>query len=312
MEKRKSKSVAFNLDPQPMELSDASQPITIPSTTDPDVLQEIPIYFSRQLANKLSLLQYPVRPRAHPYTASHVPLEARLKPKSQVLELDIPLQPNANWYNRDRGRELALGLNDKEAKTIYDKDDWDFDDDDTSREHENLMHKQTLTATIIPAQANYMIGVMHNGQLHLTPVSTAYQLRPGLKYLDRIDEKQKVANKKATEEENALKDKNSGKSVEDDNVAEGSSSSARAKGNKAIQVSVKSTDPDTQGPRKNTFSLVNRLADSERWVKLKYYDVDTDEAAEVYDKLIAEKLDELRPITTKNDYVKVIGTPKGV
>ena len=74
------------------------------------------------------------------------------------------------------------------------------------------------------------------GQLHLTPVSTAYQLRPGLKYLDRIDEKQKVANKKATEEENALKDKNSGKSVEDDNVAEGSSSSARAKGNKAIQV----------------------------------------------------------------------------
>jgi len=163
MEKRKSKSVAFNLDPQPMELSDASQPITIPSTTDPDVLQEIPIYFSRQLANKLSLLQYPVRPRAHPYTASHVPLEARLKPKSQVLELDIPLQPNATWYNRDRGRELALGLNDKEAKTIYDKDDWDFDDDDTSREHENLMHKQTLTATIIPAQANYMIGVMHNG-----------------------------------------------------------------------------------------------------------------------------------------------------
>lgn len=40
-----------------------------------------------------------------------------------------------------------------------------------------------------------------SGALHLTPVNDTFQLRPGLKYLDKIDEKHKTANKKSNEEE---------------------------------------------------------------------------------------------------------------
>src|ERR1043166_39069 len=86
-----------------------------------EIIQDIPIYLSQQLANQLYIIQYPVRPRTNPYVGNNIPQEARFKQHSQKLELDIPLQINSQWYNRDRGEELVLGLNDKEARTIYDR-----------------------------------------------------------------------------------------------------------------------------------------------------------------------------------------------
>lgn len=39
-------------------------------------------------------------------------------------------------------------------------------------------------------------------EMHLTPFHGAVQLRPSFKYLDKIDEKHKQANKKVNDEEN--------------------------------------------------------------------------------------------------------------
>jgi hypothetical protein len=49
---------------------------------------------------------------------------------------------------------------------------------------------------------------LFSGGLHMTPVHTTLQLRPGLKYLDKIDEKLKNASKKAQamEEEELVSD----------------------------------------------------------------------------------------------------------
>src|SRR6266542_448599 len=124
------------------------------SELDPnDIVQDIPIYLSQQLANELYIIQYPVRPRTNPYVGNNIPREARFKQLSQKLELDIPLQTNSQWYNRDRGEDLALGLNDKEARTIYDRS-WRRDRND------GLLDKQTLQSTIVQPQANYWMGVI--------------------------------------------------------------------------------------------------------------------------------------------------------
>jgi hypothetical protein len=122
-----------------------------------DIIQDIPIYLSQQLANQLYIIQYPVRPRTNPYVGNNIPREARFKQHSQKLELDIPLQTNSQWYNRDRGEDLVLGLNDKEARTIYDRS-WRRDRND------GLLDKQTLQSTIVPPQANYWMGVIKDGR----------------------------------------------------------------------------------------------------------------------------------------------------
>lgn len=127
---------------------------------DPDpneIIKEIPIYLSQRLSNKIYIVQFPVRPRANPYVGKNIPREARYKPQTDKLELDIPLQTNSLWYNRDRGEELMLGLNDKEVQTIYDRT-WKRGD-----QTDGLLDKQTLQSTIVPPQANYWIGMMKDG-----------------------------------------------------------------------------------------------------------------------------------------------------
>ncbi|CAG8780500.1 22955_t:CDS:2, partial [Gigaspora margarita] len=179
---------------------------------DPDkIMCEIPVYLSQKLTNKLFIVQHPVRPRANPYIGKNTPREARFKPHSQKLELDIPLQTTSQWYDRDRGAELALGLNDKEARTIYDRT-WRLD------QYDGLLDKQTLQSTIVPPQSTYWMGAMKDNALHLTPVHATLQLRPGLKYHDKIDEKNRNANKKAQvlEEEDSINELKSSRMASDD------------------------------------------------------------------------------------------------
>src|ERR1044072_9849745 len=64
----------------------------------------------------------------------------------------------------------------------------------------------------------YMYFLSILGGLHMTPVHTTLQLRPGLKYLDKIDEKLKNASKKAQamEEEELVSDLKSVKLNQED------------------------------------------------------------------------------------------------
>ncbi|CAG8439639.1 6482_t:CDS:2 [Diversispora eburnea] len=146
----------FNLD----DLNNLEEVSDLDPLLDPnEIIKEIPIYLSQQLSNKLYIVQFPVRPRSNPYVGKNTPREARYKPQTNKLELDIPLQTNSLWYNRDRGEELMLGLNEKEAQTIYDRT-WKRGD-----QTDGLLDKQTLQSTIVPPQANYWMGVMKDAQV---------------------------------------------------------------------------------------------------------------------------------------------------
>ncbi|CAH1762716.1 23372_t:CDS:2 [Entrophospora sp. SA101] len=240
-----------------------------PNLDSNDIVQEIPIFLSQQLSNNLYIVQHPVRPHNNPYTGINAPCEARFKQDSVKLELDIPLQTNSKWYDHERGKDLALGLNDKEAKTIYDRT-WRRD------QSEGLLDRQTLQSTIVPQQANYWMGVVKDGNLHLTPIRSTFQLRPGLKYLDKIDEKQKNANKKAQamEEEdtnNEFGSINGGNKQSTDEFIIGSS-----KTKITGKVKGKNTETNTEKSsiKKNVRTNAQRFNDEEKWKKMKYYDYD--------------------------------------
>lgn len=122
-----------------------------------ELVKEIPVYLSQRLAKYLYLFQYPVRAAALPYSEGSGPSKARIKPLSQLIELELPVDTNASQYNKERGEELAMGMNDKALRTALD----DEPDDDEKRE---LLDKQTLVSSLIPNATNYLAGILRNGK----------------------------------------------------------------------------------------------------------------------------------------------------
>ncbi|KAF9100631.1 hypothetical protein BGX27_000316 [Mortierella sp. AM989] len=250
-----------------------------------ELVKEIPVYLSQRLSKYLYLFQYPVRAAALPYIQGSGPSKARIKPISQLIELELPIDTNASQYNRERGEELALGMNDKALRTALDGEP----DDDENRE---LLDKQTLVSSLIPNATNYLAGVLRNDEMHLTPFHGAVQLRPSFKYLDKIDEKQKQATKKVSDEEN--KELIAKQRAEQEQKA------------KALQVQVRSA-ADSEA-RKASGPNKARLADEESWTKLDYFDVDSTEADIIYDRMFASHVDDLECSTTVTEYLDLVSS----
>ncbi|KAF9155512.1 DNA-directed RNA polymerase III subunit RPC5 [Linnemannia schmuckeri] len=250
-----------------------------------ELVKDIPVYLSQRLAKYLYLFQYPVRAAALPYSEGSGPSKARIKPLSQLIELELPVDTNASQYNKERGEELAMGMNDKALRTALD----DEPDDDEKRE---LLDKQTLVSSLIPNATNYLAGVLRNDEIHLTPIHGAVQLRPSFKYLDKIDEKKKQASKKISDEEN--KELLAKQKAEQEQKA------------RALQVQVRSAADSearrTSGPNKA------RLAEEENWTKLDYFDAETRESALIYDRMFASYVDELDCVTTVSDYLGLVSS----
>ncbi|KAG0091610.1 DNA-directed RNA polymerase III subunit RPC5 [Podila epicladia] len=250
-----------------------------------ELVKEIPVFLSQRLAKYLYLFQYPVRAAALPYTQESGPSKARIKPLSQLIELELPVDTSASQYNRERGEELALGMNDKALRTVFDDDL----DDDAEKE---LLDKQTLVSSLIPNATNYLAGVLRNDEMHLTPFHGTVQLRPSFKYLDKIDEKHKQANKKVSDEEN--KEMIARQKAESEQKA------------KALQVQVRSAADSEARSRSGPNRA--RLAEEENWTKLDYFDADTYEADMIYDRMFASHIDELECATTVEDYLTMVSS----
>jgi len=76
------------------------------TTTDEDpVVQTYDIHITTSQLRDLYIFQYPVRSREQPYTKARnaCPVEARFKPKSGLVEVDIPVNVQVN-YDEEKGR----------------------------------------------------------------------------------------------------------------------------------------------------------------------------------------------------------------
>ncbi|ORY93190.1 DNA-directed RNA polymerase III subunit Rpc5 [Syncephalastrum racemosum] len=263
-------------------------PIGVHEDDDDEIVAEVPVYLNSSLAKNLYLFQYPLRNA--PFSDTNGPMAARLKPKANMVELDLPINTRSNNYSTERGEDFAMGLSEKSVKTIYDKQK-EHDDEDifgrSNKKEEELLDRMTLNSTEVPAQTNYLVGMLHEGGLHLTPVRSTVQMRPAFKYIDKMDEKYKAANKRIQDAEK----------MEDEKIGKQENTKAQA-----IQVSMKGGDNNTPA-RRNAYSMAVRNAEEEPWQAVVYYNERTSVAEAIGEQLYCTDKTPVRSGTTREEYL---------
>ncbi|GMF21404.1 unnamed protein product [Phytophthora fragariaefolia] len=81
------------------------------------------------------------------------PRRARVKPASQLLQLDFPVDQRSEHFDQD------------------------------AEEYLKQKHLRLQSASVL-ALSNYAVGVFRQGQLHLTPLAAVMQMRPSLAHID--------------------------------------------------------------------------------------------------------------------------------
>ncbi|XP_014669271.1 PREDICTED: DNA-directed RNA polymerase III subunit RPC5-like [Priapulus caudatus] len=146
---------------------------------DDPVVQEVDIFLSKALTERLYLFQYPVRPATMPYDEVEV-IGVRMKPKQQKVELELGINTRSVNYSHSKGEQIALNV------------------DGASRGSESayfasgIMDKQLLVSSSVGnASLQYAAAVFRDDELHLTPVQGVIQLKPNFNYFDKADSKMK-------------------------------------------------------------------------------------------------------------------------
>lgn len=141
-------------------------PANVHDDDDDEVVAEVPVYLNSSLAKNLYLFQYPLRNA--PFSDTNGPMAARLKSKANMVELDLPINTRSSNYSTERGEDFAMGLSEKTVQTIYDKQN-EHDDEDifgrSTKKEEELLDRMTLNSTEVPAQTNYLVGMLHEGMI---------------------------------------------------------------------------------------------------------------------------------------------------
>ena len=231
-------------------------------TCEDPILQEFPVFFSDELAEKLLLFQFPTLMHENPFFCSEKPLGFRARPKNKLYELDLPVEVEGNsQYDLDKGRELA---NSSQSSLDQPK-------------VEKLFDKMTFASQAIPpSPLVHLIGFHRKGQIHLTPLHQIHQMRPSMKYLDEIDANSKQASRKLMQEE-------ARSSVAAGELAEGPSSAS-----KALQVQFKRKETDEElSMRLKSFSFYQKTIQEEPWKTCQYFPLQTNESLKAINKLLS-------------------------
>lgn len=295
---------------------------TMEMEDDDPVVKSLDVYYTPELLASLTLLQYPDRPprpeTLHPLLPQsmrpdvdaeddappRVQLEARYKPSSQHLEVDIPVEKNSQRYNRERGQSMAQGViravttadtgDDEDAKGKGKKRSRKVKEDtpkpiEDEDEQPKELEKITYRSTSVPDVTNYLVGVVKDGEhgpstaaglvadaargsgsLHLSPVTQTFQMRPSLSYLDNI----------ITLERRRKREAKANADSDHESEAEISDTEIKKEEAKAVQVSVKlnaegaSRAPGGGNGRADASLFAPlRAEEGETWVKLAHHPV---------------------------------------
>lgn len=139
-----------------MKDADVKEIVTMSDDEDDEdpIIQQIPIYLTNELGNKVNIFQFTSRSSDHPLRErdGSAVTGARLKPKVGIVEVDIPID-TTRFYDREKENQWGS------------------------------VRAQTFGGPVrSPIGSNNTIGVFRDGELHLTKVSNIGQLRPQFKY----------------------------------------------------------------------------------------------------------------------------------
>lgn len=155
------------------------------------VLEEIDVFLSKNLENKIYILQYPIRPQSKTYDDSNF-LSAKIKPKVNKVELDIGLDTYNDNYSKVKGEQYALNIDGKQSNQT--KVSSRVKHEPERYYKSNLMDKQVLTstnATLGQMNRLYHLGLLKDNNLHLNPIQAILQMKPSFDYFDLVEKKGK-------------------------------------------------------------------------------------------------------------------------
>ncbi|KAH0607573.1 uncharacterized protein H6S33_002607 [Morchella sextelata] len=293
-----------------------------PASDDDDdpVVCSYNIQITSPVAPDLYVFQYPVRSRQKPYTKaeSSCPVEARFKPRSGLVEVDVPVNVHVNYDEekgktwgdvlRKAGREAAgkalpgvggaAGAN-KRRKVEEEEEDEEGAEEEVdvgamdfaeALKRGRVLDRQTLGSRIQADNTKYMVGVFKNDQLYLTPITSTLQLRPQFHHVDTAVEAERAASKAARD----------------------ASAPQKPQEARAVHLSVKNSD-DPSSQLSNTMKAL-RVAEEEEWTKLHWVDQDTEDAWEMYEVSCLKEGEGglLKNVTGKAEYMEWLSTGKPI
>ncbi|ROT42914.1 hypothetical protein SODALDRAFT_327080 [Sodiomyces alkalinus F11] len=237
------------------------------------------------------------------------PSAMRLKPRSGMVEVDIPLDYQRS-YDRDKGMHwgrhlknslaaknggshgLAGGFGIGAVPPRAKKRDEDRDDDlmmdwTEALRQDKVLRTQSLGGTCPETkEVQHMIGVFQGNELHLTPVSNLVHLRPQLHHVDAVTYQERLSTNSSSTK---------------DGAAGGSGTGAGTGPAKAIHMTIKQGGDNEVS---TTETMLDRLraVQTEPWRQLRYTDENDEAAWDVYNEsFILRHRDASKATTAEED-----------
>lgn len=154
------------------------------------VVEEIPVFLSKNLQDNLYLFQYPTKTHITNFDSANV-VNCCVKPFSNDVKVDFAMNTESKYYDRFKGEQFAIMADGKtQAKG-----------ERPSFKH-GIMDKQSYVSTkSIENAAKYVVGILQDKEVHLSPLTSILQLRPNFQYFDKEDKRAKAEEKSINEED---------------------------------------------------------------------------------------------------------------
>ena len=174
-----------------------------------EVVARLPIYLSPSLYPQIQLFQYPLHRQIHTPTWAEdrgKGITTRVKEGIGRVEVEIPVDAGPEVWRDERARELGFvadvnavnGSGDVEGGYGFGGRGGTSDDKKKGKKKEKEKkekwgEKMRLRSEPVPSVTEYYSGMIHDGALHLHPISKFVQLRTSLGYLDDYEQAQRDA-----------------------------------------------------------------------------------------------------------------------
>lgn len=148
------------------------------------VVEEIPVFLSKTLADHLYLLQFPVKASTATFDDGQV-VNSCVKPINQQIKVDFALNTDSKNYDAFKGEQFAIAADgkdkDKQQKPTF---------------RSGTMDKQSfLSSKPIEDVDRYMVCALHEKEIHATPLKGIVSMRQVFSYFDKQDKRTKAEQK---------------------------------------------------------------------------------------------------------------------
>lgn len=146
---------------------------------------QIPVFLSKQLASNLFVFQYPSKRFEQSFEGAEV-VKSCVKPVHQEVKVDFALDTASRHYDAFKGEQFAIAADGKEQRNEPRKLSF----------RSGTMDRQTFVSTKpMDNVSKYIVGYLHEKEIHATIVKGVVQMRPSFSYFDKSDTRKKAEQK---------------------------------------------------------------------------------------------------------------------